>query len=47
MIMNTLIRNATIVNEGTTFVSDVLIEGEIIRRIAKDISDFPRNTSTD
>jgi len=45
MIMNTLIRNATIVNEGTTFVSDVLIEGEIIRRIAKDISDFPRNTA--
>jgi len=45
MIMNTLIRNATIVNEGTTFVSDVLIEGEIIKRIAKDISDFPRNTA--
>ncbi len=45
MIMNTLIRNATIVNEGKTFVSDVLIEGENIRKIAKDISDFPRNTA--
>ena len=45
MIMNTLIRNATIVNEGKTFVSDVLIEGESIRKIAKDISDFPRNTA--
>lgn len=45
MIMNTLIRNATIVNEGKTFVSDVLIEGESIKKIAKDISDFPRNTA--
>ena len=44
MIMNTLIRNATIVNEGTTRVSDVLIEGELIKRIEEQITDFPPNT---
>ena len=43
--MNTLIRNATIVNEGTTFVSDVLIEGERIKVISEHIDDFPPNTA--
>ena len=32
-----LIKKATVVNEGTTFVSDVLIKDEIIQTIAKDI----------
>ncbi|MDF2450344.1 MAG: dihydroorotase [Bacteroidota bacterium] len=34
-----LIKNATLVNEGETFVSDVLIENEIISRIDKNISE--------
>jgi dihydroorotase len=33
-----LIKNANIVNENTTFLGDVLIENEIIKQIAKDIS---------
>lgn len=35
----TLIKNATIVNEDEIFVSDVLIEGNLISQIDKDISD--------
>jgi dihydroorotase len=34
-----LIKNATIVNEDETFVSDVLIDGNIISQIDKDITD--------
>lgn len=34
----TLIKNATIVNEDEIFVSDVLIEGELIARIDRDIT---------
>ncbi|MBI3520179.1 MAG: dihydroorotase [Bacteroidetes bacterium] len=34
-----LIKNATIVNEDETFVSDLLIDGSIISRIDKDITD--------
>jgi dihydroorotase len=37
-----LIKNANIVNENTTFLGDVLIENEIIKQIAKDIS-APKN----
>ena len=44
MKMNTLIRNATIINEGVSTVSDVLIEGAIIKRISEQIVDFPQNT---
>ena len=33
-----LIKNANIVNENNTFMGDVLIENEIIKQIAKDIS---------
>ena len=33
-----LIKNATLVNEGRIYASDVLIEGERIARIAPDIS---------
>ncbi|MGB0892502.1 MAG: dihydroorotase [Flavobacteriaceae bacterium] len=35
---NTLIKGATIVNENKVFVGDVLIEGEIIKKIAENIS---------
>jgi dihydroorotase len=35
----TLIKNATIVNENETFVSDVLIEGYYISKIERDISE--------
>lgn len=35
----TLIKNATIVNEDEVFVSDVLIEGELIARIDRNITD--------
>lgn len=35
----TLIKNATIVNEDEIFVSDVLIEGQFISRIDRDITD--------
>lgn len=34
-----LIKNATIVNEDETFVSDVLIDGQIIAKIDRDITD--------
>jgi dihydroorotase len=34
-----LIKNATIVNEDETFVSDVLIDGNYISQIDKDITD--------
>ena len=37
-----LIKNANIVNENNTFMGDVLIENEIIKQIAKDIS-APQN----
>ena len=45
MKMNTLIRNARLVNEGQTSVCDVLIEGEKIKQIAEHIEDFPQNTA--
>ena len=35
--MNYLIKNAHIVNEGSIFVSDVLIENEIIKKVEKNI----------
>ncbi|MBC3757013.1 dihydroorotase [Hyunsoonleella sp. SJ7] len=37
-LKRTLIKNAKIVNEGTIFNGDILIEGEFIKRIAKSIS---------
>ena len=45
MIMNTLIKNASLVNEGRVLVCDVLIQGEIIKEISKQIEDFPPNTT--
>lgn len=39
MTQKTLIKNATIVNENEIFVSDILIEGQFISRIDKDIID--------
>ena len=45
MLTNTLIRNATLVNEGRSSVQDVLIEGEIIKEISGSIEDFPQNTT--
>ena len=44
MIINTLIRNASLVNEGRTSICDVLIEGEMIKEISEHIEDFPQNT---
>ena len=44
MIINTLIRNVSLVNEGSTSVCDVLIEGEMIKEISEHIEDFPQNT---
>jgi dihydroorotase len=44
MIINTLIRNVSLVNEGFTSVCDVLIEGEMIKEISEHIEDFPQNT---
>ncbi len=38
MKKTTLIKNANIVNEGTVFSGDILIEGEFIKRIAESIS---------
>ena len=35
----TLIKNATLVNEGQTFVADVLIEEEVIKKVAVSITD--------
>ena len=43
--MSTLIRNATLINEGVIFVRDVLIEGELIKEIAEQIEDFAQNTT--
>jgi len=43
--MSTLIKNATLVNEGAKFVRDVLIEGELIKEIAEQIEDFAQNTT--
>jgi len=43
--MNTLIKNASLVNEGRVLVCDVLIEGEIIKEISEQIEDFPENTN--
>jgi dihydroorotase len=40
MTQKTLIKNATIVNENEIFVSDILIEGQFISKIDKDITDF-------
>jgi len=40
----TLIKNAKVVNEGKTAVLDVLIEGEIISKIKKDIKNYPADT---
>ncbi|CAM1345372.1 dihydroorotase [Tenacibaculum amylolyticum] len=37
MTQSTLIKNANIVNEGTTFKGDVLINGEFIQKIASEI----------
>ena len=34
----TLIKNATIVNEGASTISDILIEGQIISKIDKEIN---------
>jgi dihydroorotase len=39
MTQKTLIKNATIVNENEIFVSDILIEGQFISKIEKDITD--------
>ena len=36
--MNTIIRNATIVNEGTSFVADILISNEHIEKIGTSIN---------
>ncbi len=44
MIINTLIRNVSLVNEGSTLECDVLIEGEMIKQIGDNIVDFPPNT---
>ena len=44
MIINTLIRNVSLVNEGRTSICDVLIEGEMIKEISENIEDFPQNT---
>jgi len=43
-MINTLIRNATLINEGSAAVKDVLIEGERIYKIMDRIHDFPRDT---
>ena len=42
---STLIRNATVVNEGKAERLDVLIEGEIIKEIGEKILNFPFNTT--
>jgi len=44
MTQKTLIKNATIVNENEIFVSDILIEGQIISKIEKDITDSSAKT---
>ncbi|MCA0932977.1 dihydroorotase [Lutimonas saemankumensis] len=45
MSMNTLIKGATIVNEGISSVQDILIEGEFIKKIAPTIEVFPEDSS--
>src|SRR5210317_208325 len=40
-----LIRNAKVVNEGSTSRQDVLIEGDFIKEISDEIVDFPFNTT--
>lgn len=40
-----LIRNASVVNEGSTSQQDVLIEGDFIKEISDEIVDFPFNTT--
>lgn len=44
---NTLIKNAKIVNEGSIFEGDVLIEGEFIKEIGENISVKPNFTVVD
>ena len=44
MIINTLIRNVSLVNEGRISICDVLIEGEMIKEINEHIEDFPQST---
>ena len=41
---STLIKNATVVNEGKSEKLDVLIEGSLIKQISKKINDYPLNT---
>ena len=41
---STLIRNATVVNEGKSEKQDILIVGSIIKEISEKISNFPVNT---
>jgi len=45
MYSSTLIKNAQIVNEGSVEKKDILIEGEFILKIEKNISDLPGNTN--
>ncbi len=42
---STLIKNATVVNEGKSKKLDVLIMGSIIKQIGENIEDFPPNTT--
>lgn len=42
--MKTLIKNPTIINEGKSFIADVLIEGNRIAKIATNISDVNATT---
>ncbi len=42
---STLIKNATVVNEGKSEKLDVLIVGSLIKQIGKKIDDFPLNTT--
>ncbi len=44
MIINTLIKNANLVNEGIMSMCDVLIQGEMIKEISEHIEYFPQNT---
>jgi dihydroorotase len=45
--MNYLIKNATLVNEGESFVSDLLIEGEFIAKIERNIQNTMGATEID
>ena len=42
--MSTLIRNATVINEGQRNIFDVLIIGDRIAKIEKGISEYPNET---